>query len=213
MRHWIGFLLFLPGLVHGQSAEDVARRAEAKLRSYQTLRADFKQVYHSASMSTSLEEEGRLFLRKPGRMKWEYLEPEKKIYLIKDNLIQEYTPEEKLMTEQSFSSEDGEADVLEILGGRKGILDHYTVEFSPFPTDSHPVHQIKLTPLEGIGDTYLLLEIDARTWHIRTAVSFDWAGNRQEFHFSKIKTDVRLPADTFELDLPADVEIIRTGRS
>jgi outer membrane lipoprotein-sorting protein len=39
-------------------------------------------------------------------------------------------------------------------------------------------------------------------------ISFDWTGNRTEFRFSKIKTNVTLQNKTFELRVPPDVEII-----
>jgi outer membrane lipoprotein-sorting protein len=205
---WLGILL-LPLLLRGQSAEEVARAAENKLRSLQTLQADFKQIYYSSTVSTPLEEKGRLSLLKPGWMKWEYREPEKKIYLIKDDLVQEYIPGEKLLTEQKLASDDEGASALGILSGGKNILEHYQVDFTTFPTEAKNVHQLKLTPLSGEDDTALLLEIDARSRLIQKLISFDWAGNRQEYHFNRIRTDVRLNRRDFELDLPPDVEIIR----
>lgn len=208
MKKWIG-ILFVPLLLMGQNPEEIARSAESRLRSFKTLRAEFKQIYYSANVSTPLEEHGRVWLKKPGWMKWEYQDPEKKIYILKDELYQEYLPDEKLLTEQVFSPEDGGAEVLEILSGRRGLLENYQVELSPFPTDEKNRLQIKLTPLIGEGDTWLLLEIDERSRLIRKLTSFDWAGNRQEYHFSEIKTDIRISDEEFELKLPPDVEIIR----
>jgi len=208
MKRWIGFL-FIPLLLMGQNAEETARSVESRLRSFQTLRADFTQIYHSSTVSVPLEEKGRLYLKKPGWMKFEYRDPEKKIYILKDNLYREYLPEENVLTEQVFSPEEGGAEVLEILSGRKGILEHYGVEFSPFPTEKDNVIQIKLTPRTGEGDTWLLLEIDAGSRLIQRVISFDWAGNRQEYRFSRIRIDTRISDKEFELKLPPDVEIIR----
>jgi len=205
----IFWLLLLPTMVIPQTAEDIALKTEAKLRSFRSLQADFKQVYYSSTVSTPLEEEGRLYLQKPGWMKWEYLKPEKKIFLIKNNLYQEYYAEEKQLVEKTFSDEENEAEVLSLLAGERGILENYSVDLSPFPTENSNVFQIKLTPLTEETDTFILLEIDVKTWLIKKIVSFDWTSNKQEFHFSRIEINKNFPKDTFELDIPADVEIIK----
>jgi len=54
------------------------------------------------------------------------------------------------------------------------------------------------------------LEIDEKTWLIRKAIFFDWAGNKTEFRFSRMKTNVKIPQSFFELKVPSDVEIIET---
>lgn len=139
-------ILFLPALLFPQTAEEIAKKAEAKLRSYRSLQADFKQFYYSATISTPLEEKGKLYLMKPGWMKWEYKDPEKKIFLLKDGLYQQYLEEEKQLLESDLSTEENEFNVFTLLSGSTGILENYTVELSPFPTDNSHAHQLKLTP-------------------------------------------------------------------
>ena len=203
-------ILFLPSLLFPQTAEEIALKTEAKLHSYQSLQADFIQFYYSATISTPLEEKGKLYLKKPGWMKWEYKDPEKKIFLLKDGLYQQYLIEEKQLLESDLShAEENEFNVFTLLSGSTGILENYTVELSPFPSDNPRALQIKLTPREEDPDTFVLLEINEKTWLIDKAVFFDWAGNKQEFHFSRIKTNVNFPKNTFTLEIPPDVDIIR----
>lgn len=203
-------ILFLPSLLFPQTAEEIALKTEAKLHSYQSLQADFIQFYYSATISTPLEEKGKLYLQKPGWMKWEYKDPEKKIFLLKDGLYQQYLIEEKQLLESDLShAEENEFNVFTLLSGSTGILENYTVELSPFPSDNPRALQIKLTPREEDPDTFVLLEINEKTWLIDKAVFFDWAGNKQEFHFSRIKTNVNFPKNTFTLEIPPDVDIIR----
>ena len=58
------------------------------------------------------------------------------------------------------------------------------------------------------GGSHILLEVDDRTWLLRRAIFFEWAGNKREFLFSRIRTNAALPAGTFELKVPADCEVI-----
>ena len=208
MKKLFCFLAFA-ALSLAQTAEDVALRVENTLRSYQSFQADFEQLYFSATVSIPLHEKGKLYFKKPNLMKWEYQDPEEKVFLIKDDIFWDYNKEEKQLIKYDLTGGEHNSEVLSLLSGQVALLDHYTVELNPFPTENpHPV-QIKLTPKdEETADTFLLLEIDEKSWFIQKLISFDWTGNKTEFRFSKIKTNINLPNRTFELRVPSDVEII-----
>jgi chaperone LolA len=202
-------LLTLLALSFAQTAQEVALRVENALRSYRSFQANFEQFYYSATISTPLHEKGKLYFKKPNLMKWEYQDPEEKVFLIKDDLFWDYNKEEKQLIKYDLSQGEQNTEVISLLSGKVSLLDNYSVELNPFPTENANTIQIKLTPKdEEFADTFLLLEIDEKTWFIQTLISFDWTGNRTEFRFSKIKTNVTLPNKTFELRVPPDVEII-----
>jgi len=56
-------------------------RTEKKLFSLSSIKADFEQIYYSVSITTPLREKGEFTLKKPDLMKWEYREPEEKVFL------------------------------------------------------------------------------------------------------------------------------------
>lgn len=202
-------LLTLLALSFAQTAQEVALRVENALRSYQSFQANFEQFYYSATISTPLHEKGKLYFKKPNLMKWEYQDPEEKVFLIKDDLFWDYNKEEKQLIKYDLSQGEQNTEVISLLSGKVALLDNYSVELNPFPTENANTIQIKLTPKdEEFADTFLLLEVDEKTWFIQTLISFDWTGNRTEFRFSKIKTNVTLQNKTFELRVPPDVEII-----
>ncbi len=205
-------LLTLLALSFAQTAQEVALRVENTLRSYQSFQANFEQFYYSATISTPLHEKGKLYFKKPNLMKWEYLDPEEKVFLIKDDLFWDYNKEEKQLIKYDLSQGEQNTEVISLLSGKIALLDNYSVELNPFPTENANTIQIKLTPKdEEFADTFLLLEINEKTWFIQTLISFDWAGNKTEFRFSKIKPNVTLQNKTFELRLPPDVEIIENN--
>jgi len=190
------------------TADDVALKTEKKLLSLDSVKADFEQVYYSGSVSTPLRERGKFTFRKPDSMKWEYKDPEEKIFLFKKGNFFFYDPEENQLMKGSFSEEDPEAEIFNLLSGKKSLRVHYIIEFSPFPSEKTDVFQLKLTPKDEEEHSLILLEIDKKTWLIGKAILFDWAGNKNEYRFTKIKTNVRIPKNFFELKLPPDVEII-----
>jgi outer membrane lipoprotein-sorting protein len=207
MKHVIG-LLILSLLSSAPAVDDIALKVEKKLRSLQSIQSNFSQIYYSTSVSTPLVEKGKFYFKKPDLMKWEYKDPEEKIFLYKEGVFLLYIPEDKELFRSYSSKEEYESEILSLLSGKKRLNDNYLIEPSPFPSENEKAPQLKLTPREEGEYTHILLEIDEKTWLILRAIFFDWAGNKNEFKFSKIKTDARLPKNVFELRVPPDVEII-----
>ncbi len=202
-------LLFFSVFSFSATVDDVVLNVERNLRSLHSMQANFSQIFYSSTVSAPLNEKGKFYFQKPDRMRWEYKDPEEKIFLYKEVAFLMYFPDDKEVIQSDLSKEKYESEILTLLSGQKKLLDDYSIEFSPFPSDSQKTWKLKLTPKEDSDHTHILLEIDEKTWLIRRAIFFDWAGNKQEFQFSQIKTDVRFPRKVFELDLPPDVEIIK----
>ncbi|UCC41711.1 MAG: outer membrane lipoprotein carrier protein LolA [Candidatus Aminicenantes bacterium] len=207
MKH-AAWLVLLSLLYFPSTPEDVALKAEKKLHSLQSIQANFDQIYYSSSMSTPLREKGEFYFKKPELMKWAYSDPEEKYFLYKDGVFLWYVPEDKELIRGALSKDQHEAEILSILSGQKRLSDAYIIEFSSFPSEKAEAWQLKLTSKEEGEYSYILLEIDKKTWLILRAIFFDWAGNKTEYKFTKIKTDVRFSKDMFELKVPPDVEII-----
>jgi len=207
MKH-IPWIFILSISLFSITPQDVAMRTEKKLFSLSSIKADFEQIYYSVSITTPLREKGEFTLKKPDLMKWEYREPEEKVFLYKKGNFLFYIPEDNQLIKSSFAEENHESEILNLLSGKKTLQDHYLIEFSPFPTENAHAFQLKLIPREEDEYSFILLEIDEKSWLIRKAIFLDWVGNKTEFRFSRIKTNVRVPQSFFELKVPPDVEII-----
>ncbi|GAG37382.1 unnamed protein product, partial [marine sediment metagenome] len=131
------------------------------------------------------------------------------IFLYKEGVFLFYFPEDKELFQSSSPKEKYESEILSLLSGQKRLTDDYLIEFSPFPSENQKSWKLKLTPKEENDYTHILLEIDEKTWLIRKAIFFDWAGSKSEFQFSQIKTNIHFPQKVFELKVPSDVEIIK----
>jgi outer membrane lipoprotein carrier protein len=201
-------LLFLAGAAVPVTPEETAANLEKALRGLRSLQARFEQFYYSVSVSEPLHERGDLFLQKPDRMRWQYRDPREKAFLYAGGIFEMYLPDENQLTRSRIPAEAYESDILGIFLGVKSFHDLYTIEEARFPTDTARVRQIKLTPKVEGDYSHLLLEIDDKTWLLRRAIFFEWAGNKREFIFSRIRANADLPPGTFELKVPADCEVI-----
>lgn len=212
------FLLFAASLAPGigaaapgspQPAGEIAANIEARLRSLRSLQADFEQAYYSMASSEPLRERGVFSFQKPDLMRWAYAAPEENLFLYKDGRFLFYIAEENQLVVSGTAGDRYESEVLAIFTGARRLTDDYVVEPTAFPTDRRDTVQIRLTPRSEETETSsILLEADRKSWLIQRAVFFDWAGNKQEFFFRRIRTDLKFPAGHFEFDPPPGCEII-----
>lgn len=202
------FVLLLAAPLLPSDAADTAVRLEKAMKSLTTLRADFEQLYFAASIAEPIRETGELFLRKPDFMRWEYKKPEKKVFLTGNGRFQMFLPGEKQLTRSAIPKEAYEQDIIGILTGSRSLLDAYAVETISFPTSHFDVRQIKLTPKVEGDFSHILVEVDTGTWLLRRVIIIEWAGNKREYNFDRMKPNAVLPKDAFELKVPSDCEVI-----
>lgn len=197
------------GLLAQMSPQDIVARLEKELRSITSFQADFVQTSTSTTVSAPLRQSGKIYFKKPDLMRWEYGPPEPSTYVYKEGLYLSYFPEDNQLWKQKISLEEHETGILGILVGKARLAERYIIESSPSPGGEKGSAQVKLTPREEEGDnTYILLDIDPKSWMLRRAVLFDWAGNKIEYGFNRIKTNIDLAKDLFEIKIPPDCEII-----
>lgn len=200
--------LLIPSLSSPISPQEAVRNLEKKFASLRSLQADFDQAYFPVSIATPLEERGKFYFERPERMRWEYLEPEPKVYIYKEGLSLAYFPEDNQLLRYALTPEEKDSAIFSLLTGRARIEDDYLVEAGDFPSERKDPLQLKLIPKEEGEFSHILLEIDRSTWLIEKAVFLDLGGNRQEFRFRTIRANPRLGPATFELTVPPGTEII-----
>src|SRR5437868_3324683 len=62
--------------VQAASVDNIVKRLQARYDSTAGFRADFTQEIESATLGQKVESRGTVFFKKPGRMRWEFSEPQ-----------------------------------------------------------------------------------------------------------------------------------------
>src|SRR5438874_2023371 len=78
----------------------VARQVDERYNHLQTLEADFIEIYQGSG--TERTEWGKLWLKKPGKMRWEYRSPEEKLFVADGRNGWLYLPGEKQVRKSSM---------------------------------------------------------------------------------------------------------------
>lgn len=177
---------------------------ESRYNRAQSLKLDFSETYIASRRPTQTES-GVLYLRKPGRMRWEYASPAGKIFLADGKDTWLYTPEDRRAEKSSLKmSEDDRAPLAFLLGK----LDFHK-EFQSFESHSdasgnwiaaHPKSQnLPYTQVEFLATP------DGQIHKVRVT---NQDQSKLEFSFSNELLNAPVAASLFVFRAPPGVEIV-----
>src|ERR1700756_1133970 len=94
----------------------VAQAVDQHYDRLRTLQADFTEIYQGAGAERT--ESGTLWLKKPGKMRWEYRSPEEKLFVGDGHYGWLYLPAEKQVRKSSMKKLDDLRSPLALLLGK-----------------------------------------------------------------------------------------------
>ena len=77
------------------TADTVARDLQRKYDRVTDFSADFVHSYRGGVLKQQATERGTLLVKKPGKMRWEYTAPEKKLFVSDGHKIYSYIPQDR----------------------------------------------------------------------------------------------------------------------
>ena len=93
----IGLIFALTISVSAQSpsADAVARDLQKKYDRVNDFSADFVHSYRGGVLKQQTTERGRMMVKKPGKMRWDYTAPEKKTFVSDGHKMYSYLPKDR----------------------------------------------------------------------------------------------------------------------
>lgn len=204
----LAFLSFSALAVSAQTELDrLVNGLQTKYNKISSLSADFTQV-HTSRDQRERRENGRLLLKKPGRMKWDYIAPEEKHFISDGKWLYEYIPAEKTVTRSSIKETgDMRAPFAFLLGQGKLRSEFRRIEFS----DESPVKAgnkvLRMIPRHLQDFDELRVEFDPDTFLIERLSLIEPDRDRSDFIFSNMKENVPAPSAEFAFKAPPGVEV------
>jgi outer membrane lipoprotein carrier protein len=185
------------------SADALVRRIEQRHQRVTDLTARFTQTYRSGVLGRELEESGKLWIKRPGRMRWEYQDPDQKLFVSDGATFYFYVPEDRQVVVRDQAG-DQRAPAL-LLAGESGILEQFEAGLESAPRGRH---RLRLTPHQDDPEIQrLYLEVD-RSYRILSIDVVDAQGNRSSFRFDKIRENVGLKDELFRFEIPPGVDVV-----
>jgi len=202
----------LPGLAAAASADadaelarSLVRRVEERHARTGDLVARFTQSYRSGMLGREVVERGVVSIKRPGRMRWEYKDPEAKLFVSDGRTFYFYVPADRQVI---VSEQDVERSLAgRLLSGRGGLLDEFDVSLDE-PSEEGVV-RLKLVPRREQADVERAFVDAEPTGRIRSILIEDAQGSRTRFRFENIRENTGLSDKLFRFDVPAGVEVVR----
>jgi outer membrane lipoprotein carrier protein len=184
------------------NAEALAQRVEQRQRGVQDLQGRFTQSYRSGILGREIVESGTLAVKKPGLMRWEYDDPERKTFVSDGKTFYFYVPADKQVIVRDQS--DSRGVTADLLSGHLDILGQFDVGLET----ANGRERLRLVPKKTDGEIErLYLEADASA-RITAIEIFDAQGNRSRFDFKDMKENVGLSDKLFHFQIPRGVEVV-----
>lgn len=210
-RLFLILLCSLFGAVDSYSLEldAVVAGLQRRYASVETIAGAFQQTYHAPGIDQV--ESGVFQMKRPGLMRWEYRQPEEKLFIADGREAFLYSPRDRQVTIQPFSVSDMRGTPLEFLLGGADIKRSFAASWEThFKPVTGQTIMLRLTPRKSEGDyEYLALEIDPRTFDLRRIVIRENSGNTSEFLLTTIAMNGKIANKEFQFKPPKGVEIVR----
>ena len=199
-----------------QEARVLIERIEARHRSLPHFEARFEQRFSPRIFGRERIETGKLTVKRPGRMRWDYEAPEPKVFVSDGTTTWFHVPADRQVVVGSFGhSGDGAAPVgeravnpLDFLTGAAAILNHFDALLGE---DGAPrgLRAVSLIPQRPGGEIQSLsLLVDPANGQIHGIESEDPEGNRTSFRFTDFRSGSP-PADSiFDFTIPPGTEVV-----
>jgi len=194
------------------SAADVhtlASAVDAHYNHLHTLQAEFTEIYHGAGINRT--ESGTLWLKKPGKMRWEYRSPTEKLFVSDGRDAWFYVPGER----QARRTEVKELDDLRsplafLLGKTKLEKELQALSFAPDVTPLNTVDVVLRGVPRAMGDrvSQILLEITPQNQIDRILIE-GVDESTTEYRINNQKEDVQVADQQFQFQAPEGVEVVR----
>ena len=191
------------------TADAVARDLQKKYDRVNDFSADFVHSYRGGVLKQQATERGRMMVKKPGKMRWEYTSPEKKTFVSDGHKMYSYLPKDRQVIVSTVPAQDDAATPALFLTGRGNITRDYTVAFDKVPEGPAGSIALRLTPRKREAEyDWLTLVVEPGTLDLLMLITLDPQGGRSAFTFSNLKQNIGLADNLFVFNMPRNVDVV-----
>jgi outer membrane lipoprotein carrier protein len=193
-------------------AADVASALQRQYDSIKDFTATFTQTYEGGVLRRKGSETGTVYVKKPGKMRWDYMAPEKKLFVSDGRTMFLYFPNDKQVMKNAVPEQDEATSAVLFLMGKGNIVRDFTVRWAEGGTDA--VYRLRLDPKTRQAEyDWLELSADRQTLRIVGLTAGDAQGGRSSFGFTNFKENVGLADKLFQFTIPRGTEVISSGKT
>jgi outer membrane lipoprotein carrier protein len=190
------------------SVHSIAAVVDHRYNHLQTLQTDFTEIYRGAGMERT--ESGTLWLKKPGKMRWQYRSPREKLFLSDGKDAWFYVPGEPQVRRTPVRQLDDLRSPLAFLLGKTKLEKELSglsqaPDVAPLTAGNVVLRGVPQAMADRVNQ--VLIEVTPAGWIDRILLQ-GTDGSSTEFRFQGQTEDGKIDDKNFRFALPPGVEVI-----
>jgi outer membrane lipoprotein carrier protein len=196
--------------VADSTADELAQALQRRYDSIRDFSADFVHRYQGGVLRKQISERGHVLIKKPGKMRWEYTAPEKKLFVSDGVRIYSYLPDDKQVTVSAQPRDAQTTAPALFLAGKGNLTRDFTPSLVDNPAGAPPgSRSLKLVPKSRQAEyEWLVFTLDPGTLAIQGLLTMDAQGGESVLFFTNLKENTGLADKEFAFNIPRGVDVI-----
>jgi outer membrane lipoprotein carrier protein len=188
--------------------DQLVHSLQLKYNSVRDFSADFEHQYTGGLLNISLVEHGTVLIKKPGKMRWNYVTAEEKLYVSNGETFYSYFPRDRQVIMTEIPPDDRGSTPMSFLAGRGNLSEDFDVTYEDISTS--PDNWVRrLTPrVPDAGYEWLVVTVDRSNLSITGLSTSDFQGGKSTYIFTGLKENQNLPDSAFEFTVPDEIDIV-----
>ena len=211
----MGIVAGAPPRAAEPTASQLAQALQKKYDGIKDFSADFVHKYRGGVLKKEITETGRLLVKRPGKMRWEYKAPESKLFVSDGVKVYYYIPQDKQVYVGSMPSGDQLGTPTMFLTGKGNLARDFTVSLVlPQAGAAAGTRALKMVPKSPQQDyDWLIVEVAPDSLVHRGLVTVDAQGGQSSFSFANLKENTGLADKEFAFTIPRGADVVTDSPS
>jgi outer membrane lipoprotein carrier protein len=187
--------------------EQILDRMEAHYTD-ESFKAEFAQQSTLKAMEITDFANGRIYVRYPGMMRWEYEKPEKQVIITDAKKLWIYRPADNQVMTGSAPAFFSDGKGASFLSDIKLIRQKFKISLEPSKDDFF--YELKLQPLEKTLDvTDIRLAVTKNTFTVIRIVTYNSYGDENRIELINHQFNVKLDDKLFSFEIPPGTDVLK----
>jgi outer membrane lipoprotein carrier protein len=192
------------------TASVVLDRIQEFYESTEDYQATFKQVYKNKLYNETKKSSGKVYIKRPGKMRWEYKKPTEKLFVSDGKTLWVYEAEANQVYKQDLSSSDLPT-AISFLMGKGDLKEDFKYKLvKNEKAKKKGLLVVELVPKKATTQyKKLLFMVDDETFRVKRTIIVDHTGNTNSMRFEKVKTNQGVSSKKFKFKMPKGATLVK----
>ena len=189
---------------------ELVTAVETTYAGVQSIRADFVQVTHSATMAQETRQRGKVLLERPRKMRWDFQQPDSSSFVTDGATMWVWSSSSNQVIISSANAAAG-AGMTQLLDDLNQIDEQFNVTLVDGANDAGKrSFVLELIPKKEASFKKLRLTIAKKKYTLEQVTLTDQFNNQVELAFSQVRMNTDIPDTEFTFQVPKGAQVIRT---